>query len=135
MDDPLLSTQLEDDPPQAVLIVMPDLFFRKRLRRQLQEAGYAVAEALSVERALARVVSDPPDLVVLDTWTDRGQGVALLEAIRRHDDWRHIPVLLFGNDSRSHVREHAQRLGALGPVPIDGTAGVDMWVSEALSGQ
>lgn len=133
MDQALRAAVTDDDPVLTVLIVVPDLFFRKRLRGQLQEAGYTVAEALSVERALARVVMEAPDLVVLDTWTDGGDGLTLLEAMRASEDWRHIPVLLFGDDTRPHVRGQARQLGALGPIPLDSTAGADLWVTEALS--
>jgi len=132
MEDALLSDATEEPAEMVVLIVMADVFFRKRLRRQLQDAGYGVTEALSVERALARVASEPPDAVLLDTWTNGGEGVMLIEAMRASPEWRHLPVLIFGNEMRPHVIEHAQRLGALGPVPIDDITSVDEWVRQAL---
>src|SRR5687767_4427999 len=119
----------------AVLLVMEDLFFRKRVRRQLEEAGYEVSEALSVDRALTRVGVEPPRLVLLDTWVDGGSGIRLLEAIRSRPEWQEIPVLLLGNDTRPAVRSRVQELGALGPVPIQHTGGVGLWVDAALLGR
>jgi len=116
----------------SVLLVMDDLFFRKLLRRELEGSGYEVTEAISVERALARVGNSPPDLVLLDTWVDHGSGLQLLEALRASGDFRHIPVLLIGSDQRSEVQRRGQQLGALGPVPINRSSGVGLWVDAAL---
>jgi CheY-like chemotaxis protein len=119
-------------PGSSVLVVMEDLFFRKLLRRELEGAGYDVTEAISVDRALARVGNSPPDLVLLDTWVDHGSGLQLLEALRASGDFRHIPVLLIGSDQRSEVHRRGQQLGALGPVPISRSSGVGLWVDAAL---
>jgi CheY-like chemotaxis protein len=119
-------------PGSSVLLVMEDLFFRKLLRRELEGAGYDVTEAISVDRALARVGNSPPDLVLLDTWVDHGSGLQLLEALRASGDFRHIPVLLIGSDQRSEVHRRGQQLGALGPVPISRSSGVGLWVDAAL---
>jgi CheY-like chemotaxis protein len=121
-------------PSPTVLLVMEDLFFRKLVRRQLEEAGYGVQEALSVDRALMRLADEAPDLVLLDTWVDRGGGLVLLEALRADEGRQHIPVLLVGNDTRRDVRNRAEQLGALGPVPINRTVGVELWVDAALNG-
>lgn len=121
-------------PATSLLLVMDDLFFRKLLRRQLEGAGYDVAEAISVDRALARLGHCPPDLVLLDTWVDHGAGLQFLEALRASGDWRHIPVLLVGGDRRPDVHQRGQQLGALGPIPISGSAGVGEWVDAALHG-
>ena len=129
-----LSVESRVDGPVTVLLVMEDLFFRKLVRRQLEEAGYAVTEASSVDRALARLRPPPPGLVLLDTWIDRGSGMLVLEALRTHEDHRDIPVLLLGNDTRPEVRARAAELGALGPVPIHRTVGVELWVDAALFG-
>jgi len=119
-------------PGSSVLLLMEDLFFRKLLRRELEGAGYEVTEAISVDRALARVGNSPPDLVLLDTWVDHGSGLQLLEALRASGDFRHIPVLLIGSDQRSEVHRRGQQLGALGPVPISRSSGVGLWVDAAL---
>jgi CheY-like chemotaxis protein len=118
----------------VVLLVMDDLFFRKLVRRQLEAAGYLVAEAISAERALARLHPEPPDLVLLDTWIGRGTGMQFLETLKNDHEHRDIPVLLIGNDPRPDARARASALGALGPVPISRAVGVGLWVDAALYG-
>jgi CheY-like chemotaxis protein len=115
-----------------VLVVMEDLFLRKLVRRQLEDAGYGVTEALSVDRALQRVRAETPDIVLLDTWVDRGDGMRLLEALRADDEQLELPVLLIGSDTRADVRRRSEELGGLGPLPISHAGSVDLWVEEVL---
>jgi CheY-like chemotaxis protein len=119
----------------SILLVMEDLFFRKLLRRQLEAAGYAVDEALSVERAVVRMEARAPDLVLLDTWIDRGHGIKLLEFLRASDVHRRRPVLLIGNDGRDLIRRRASDLGAFGPAPLNPAISLELWVEVALAGE
>ena len=125
------STAQAPAAPPRVLVVMDDLFFRKLFRRHLEEAGYAVSEALSVERALDRLGREVPEIILLDTWIERGAGLRLLEELRRRG-YDETPVLLVGREARAHVRQRAQELGALGPMPVTCSVDVEEWVEEAL---
>jgi CheY-like chemotaxis protein len=126
---------LDDPAPPGcahVLLVMEDRFVRKLVRRQLEEAGYGVAEALSVDRALHRVRAEPPDIVLLDTWVDGGTGVRLLETLRTEEAGLDLPVLLVGSETRLSVRRQCEELGGLGPLPVSHAPSVDLWVDEVL---
>jgi CheY-like chemotaxis protein len=124
----------EEQVPQmiSVLLVMEDLFFRKLLRRRLEESGHRVLEALSVERGLQRIRDDGADIVLLDTWVDHGGGLRLLEVLRADDQHRLLPVLLVGGEGRRDVRSRAEELGAAASMPIAESADVARWVSEVL---
>jgi CheY-like chemotaxis protein len=116
----------------SVLLVMEDLFFRKLLRRQLEDHGHRVLEALSVERALQRIREEGADIVLLDTWVDHGSGLRLLEALRTDGEHGLLPVLLVGGDGRREVRERASELRAAGSMPITDAGDVVRWVEAAL---
>jgi CheY-like chemotaxis protein len=116
----------------SVLLVMEDLFFRKLLRRQLEECGHRVLEALSVERGLQRIREDGADIVLLDTWVEHGTGLRLLETLRTDGEHEELPVLLVGGDGRHAVRARAEELGAVGSMPITDAGDVVRWVEEAL---
>jgi CheY-like chemotaxis protein len=118
----------------SVLLVMDDLFFRKLLRRQLEASGHEVAEALSVERGLQRVRDHGADIVLLDTWVDRGGGLRLLEALRADGEHEFLPVLLVGADTRLEVRTRAGELGATASIPFHDAGDVVLWVEEVLAG-
>jgi CheY-like chemotaxis protein len=133
MSSACVLTEEEQSPVTAcVLLVMEDLFFRKLLRRQLEECGHRVLEALSVERGLQRIRDDGADIVLLDTWVEHGTGLRLLEALRTDGEHEGLPVLLVGGDGRHAVRTRAEELGAVGSMPITDAGDVGRWVEEAL---
>jgi CheY-like chemotaxis protein len=115
----------------SVLLVMDDRFYRKHLRLELEDAGHAVCEALSIDRALERVSREQPDLILLDMWVDRGAGLRLLEQLRARNQDR--PVLMLGHDSRQDVLRRAQALGAQGPLALTELDGVQEWIQTALA--
>jgi DNA-binding response OmpR family regulator len=130
--DPQASASAEPQQlPSTVLVVMEDLFFRKLLRRHLEASGYAVLEALSVERALSRVRAEAPDIVLLDTWVDRGAGLRLVETLR-DGPGSTPPVLLVGDDTRAIVRQRGAELGVTGPVPLSEWSDVGFLIEDAL---
>lgn len=79
-------------PP--VLIVEDDPGLRELLRRQLQKAGWTVAEAGNGREALARLTSIQPAVILLDLMMPEMDGFTFLEELRKHDDWRAIPVIV-----------------------------------------
>jgi PleD family two-component response regulator len=118
--------------PSTVLVVMEDLFFRKLLRRHLEAVGYSVLEALSVERAMVRVRAESPDVVLLDTWVDRGSGLRLVEALREEPAVSGLPVVLMGDDTRENVRQRGAELGVGAPLPLSEWSDVGFLIEDAL---
>jgi CheY-like chemotaxis protein len=65
-------------------------FVLRFLRRQ----GHEVTSAADGEEALAKLVTDRPDAVVLDVRMPKLDGISLLEVLRSYLRWYHLPVLL-----------------------------------------
>ena len=65
-----------------ILIVDDAENVRYSLRTSLEDAGYAVDEAVDGEEALTRLDSDAFDLVVADVWMPRLNGIDLLQKMR-----------------------------------------------------
>ena len=121
------------EPAGYVLVVAHDVFLRKLVRRQIEEMGLEVQEALSVERGLGRVRAAVPSLVLLDPWVDNGLGLGFLEVLRAQR--RDLPVMLVGAEPRGELRRRGLELGALGHVPLAGLASIACWVEAALDGE
>jgi DNA-binding response OmpR family regulator len=66
----------------VLLIVEDDLRIRSALSRALTERGHAVSSEPAGLPALQRLVSDPPDLVVLDLGLPDVDGIQLLRMLR-----------------------------------------------------
>ncbi|GAP94309.1 response regulator [Leptolyngbya sp. NIES-2104] len=68
----------------------PDLLARK-LKRQ----GYTtVTTATSAQQALEHLKAAPCDLILLDVIMPDMNGLELLEQLKQHEAWRHIPVIM-----------------------------------------
>ena len=82
-------------PDAAILIVDDNGDNRYTLYRRLQREGYSdLEEAANGREALERVEARPFDLVLLDIMMPELDGYQVLERLKAHETWRHIPVIM-----------------------------------------
>jgi CheY-like chemotaxis protein len=77
-----------------VLVVDDDGDTREWLRRMLELDGRTVREAANGREALEAVRSEPPSVILLDLMMPELDGFAVVEALRGHEEWRSIPVVI-----------------------------------------
>ena len=77
-----------------ILVVDDDDGNRDLLVRRLEHEGYTVKTAVHGEDALARLVIESADLILLDVMMPGMSGYEVLEAIKRESRWRDIPVIM-----------------------------------------
>jgi DNA-binding response OmpR family regulator len=77
-----------------LLLVEDDDSTREAYALALQHAGYRVREAPHGQAALAALLAEPIDLIVLDLMMPVMDGVAFLEVIRSYARWRNLPVVI-----------------------------------------
>jgi two-component system KDP operon response regulator KdpE len=82
-----------------VLVVDDERPIRRYLRAALNAQGYLVYEAATGQEALQAVLTDRPDLIILDLGLPDLDGV---EVTRRLREWNPVPILILS------VREHEQ---------------------------
>ena len=75
----------------TVLIVDDEQSIRRFLRVSLESQKYAIFEASTGQDALAKVVSEKPDIVVLDLGLPDMDGVDITRLIRQ---WTQIPIII-----------------------------------------
>lgn len=96
--------------PQSILIVDDEAGIRDSLSSILTEEGYAVESVGSGEECLARLAKQPIDLVLLDVWLPKMDGIETLERMRR-DGYFSMVVMISGHGNiETAVR--ATKLGA-----------------------
>lgn len=110
-----------------VLVVDDDPDFMEVTRTVLEKEGFEVISAANGDQGLSRIHSEHPDLVVLDIMMSSVlDGVNVSEALREHEDLRHIPLVVVSSIAQS---EHA------GQFPTHEHMHVDAWLSKPVQPQ
>lgn len=100
-----------DDEPDVVLF----------LRTALEDAGFRVEPAFSVDEALESIRAHPPDCISLDMVMPRKSGIILFHELRRNPKWSRIPVLFVTGHAREEaVRKDLDAAGALAESTLSG---------------
>ncbi len=94
--------------PCPVLVVEDHADLRALMRRMLEQEGWVVAEAKNGRVALDRIAENRPELIVLDLMMPEMDGFNFLEALRQHEDWRAIPIVVV--TAKDLTAEDHQRL-------------------------
>ena len=81
-------------PSPTVLVVEDDASTRELVRRTLEREGWQVREAEDGRAGLGWVVQDPPELILLDLMLPGIDGFEFVAELRRHAEWRDIPVVV-----------------------------------------
>jgi DNA-binding response OmpR family regulator len=91
-----------------ILVADDDPALASLLREILSDEGYDTACCFSGEQALSLLEQDAPHLAILDLQMEHETaGLTVVEQIRRSDELRHVPVILYS--------AAAPRLAALKP--------------------
>jgi CheY-like chemotaxis protein len=90
----LLERYVPADAARRVLLVDDDVSARATLGRALRRAGWHVTEAENGRVALDRLAESAPALVLLDLMMPEMDGFEFLDAMRRNEAWRGIPVIV-----------------------------------------
>jgi len=95
----------------SLLIVDDDAPFVQRLGRAMEKRGFAVETAESVREANAKVEAAPPAYAVVDMRLDDGNGLTVVEKIRkRRPEARTVVLTGYGNIATAVT---AVKLGAI----------------------
>ena len=97
-----------------MLIVEDSDLVSGALRLLFEQTGHRVSVAASVSDAVAAVMRDAPDLMLLDLTLPDGDGTLVLERLRAQDRMPRVVVGLTGHDEPALVA----RCTALGCVDV-----------------
>ncbi|HSU13588.1 MAG TPA: response regulator [Longimicrobium sp.] len=82
------------DPPCPVLVVEDDPATRAMTRSILEKEGWKVSEAPNGRVALEMMESERPRLILLDLMMPEMDGFEFADRVRRHPEWRSIPIVV-----------------------------------------
>ena len=96
--------------PAHVLIVEDSPIVVAALRLLLEETGHRVSAAANVRDAVATVLAERPDLILLDLTLGAEDGLGVLRELERAGAPRIVTVAVTGHDDAA-VRERCIRAG------------------------
>ena len=96
----------------VVLVVEDDSFLRKLLCDKLRHEGFELHEATNGQEALDFLKNNQPILMLLDLMMPDVNGLQVLEAVRRDERIKDIPVIVLSNVGEKQTIERIQQLGA-----------------------
>ncbi|MFQ6609182.1 MAG: response regulator [Fidelibacterota bacterium] len=77
-----------------ILIVDDEEDILKVVKYNLQNQGYSADTAVSGERALRKIKTDPPELLILDLMLPGISGLEICRIVRNDPKMKHIPILM-----------------------------------------
>ena len=93
----------------TILVVDDNPTIRKGLSIRLRANGYEVLFAEDAISATAALVTERPDLLILDLGLPAGDGFVVMERLHRNDRLANIPVIvLTARDPRSNEQKTLQ---------------------------
>jgi len=96
-----------------VLLIEDDKFLRTVLEKKLLNENIEVFSAVDGEEALEKLVSNKPDLILLDIILPKRSGFSILEEINKDPDLKQIPVLIISNLGQEEDIGKGLSLGAV----------------------
>jgi len=96
-----------------VLLVEDDEAVAEMYKLKLELDGYLVQVISDGESAVRSAQADPPDLVFLDVRLPKMDGFEVLQALRRDERTKHVPVVVLSNYGEQELVERGLKLGAL----------------------
>ena len=82
---------------KKILIIDDDTTFQKTITSKLKELAFDVVSAFDGEEGLSKIMSDKPDLVLLDIKMPKLDGLELLKRLRANKDAPQMPILITSN--------------------------------------
>jgi len=88
-------------------------FLRKLYHDKLDRAGFDFIEATNGIEGINKIITEKPDLVMLDLLLPRKNGFDVLAEIKQNRNIKNIPVVVLSNLAQEIDIKEAMRLGAL----------------------
>jgi len=103
---------MENNKKQKILIIEDEATLQKALQEILLQEGYEVISALDGKRGLELVRSEMPDMILLDLILPKMDGFEVLEAIKKDEKVKEIPIIILTNLGSVEDVQRALDLGA-----------------------
>jgi two-component system, NtrC family, response regulator AtoC len=95
---------------ETILVIDDEKLIRWSMKQKLESWNFQALEASTIQQALLKLQTEPPDLVTLDIKLPDGSGIDLLRKIR--EDFPQLPVILITAFGAVDIAVQALKMGA-----------------------
>ena len=95
-----------------ILMIEEDKFLRKIYRNKFCQAGFDFLEATNGEEGVNKIVSEKPDIILLDLMLPKKSGFDVLIETKSKKETRDIPVIILSNLAQETDIQRVLSLGA-----------------------
>lgn len=99
---------------KVILVVNDQASLRMMVGVTLRQARYEIIESPGAEEALGYARNHPVDLVLVDLYMPRMNGIELIQALRALPSYRLTPILMLTTESSPYRKLEAKQAGAMG---------------------
>lgn len=100
-------------PKNKILLIEDELYLLKIYGNKLRRNDFDVSIATTGDEGLHKVMTDKPDLILLDLILPGGKdGFQVLEEIKKNPSTRKIPIIILSNLGQKSDIERGVALGA-----------------------
>lgn len=103
-----LDKYIPERQSHSVLVIEDDAVTSDMMTKLLKREGYRVTRAGNGHHALQRMQEEAPHLILLDLMMPEMDGFEFVAAMREHEEWRPIPVVVV--TAKSITEEDRRRL-------------------------
>ncbi len=96
-----------------ILIIEDDNFLRLALEKKLKKEGFEVVTASDGEEGLQKIITELPDLVLLDIILPKKTGFGFLEDLKRDPNLKSIPIIIVSQLGQPEDIDKGINLGAI----------------------
>ncbi len=120
----MVQGQLQTSDSSTVLVIDADVDARRMSRMVFENEGWQVTECGDGEVGMMRVAELMPSAIVVDAGLEKMPVIDFVEALREHELWRSIPVLVLTEETladeyRAALLTHVDMVVEKGPYSLD----------------
>jgi DNA-binding response OmpR family regulator len=103
---------MDNQGKKKILVAEDDKFLSSAYKAKLTKAGFEVVITADGEETLTALKDSVPSLLLLDLIMPNKDGFAVLEEVKKHDEWKKIPIIIASNLSQKEDIDKGMALGA-----------------------
>ena len=98
---------------KKIIIVEDEKVLIKILSIELLTAGYQILSSPDGKSGLDLIRKEKPDLGLLDLLMPKMDGFQVLDALKKDEATKEIPVIVFSNDDKSEDQKKVRAMGVV----------------------